>query len=69
MSSSQRLIVFLFDTVSFLAKNLAYFLIAENLIEGCMLIESTDYIFILSLFNYSSSVVSFWSNAWTMETH
>ena len=42
MSSRHRLAVFLVASASFLADNLIAFLIVESLIDGHMLIESTD---------------------------
>ena len=60
--------VFLVAVVSFLANNFTAFLIVESLIEGYMFIVSTEDILISSLFNYSSSSLSFRSDAWTMET-
>ena len=59
--------VFLVAAVIFLAKNLTAFLIVESLIEGYMLKALTEAIVILPLFNYSSSSLSFRSDAWTME--
>ena len=68
MSSRQRLIVLLFAAVIFLAKHFTTFLTVGSLIEGYMLIVSTDAIVNSSLFNSSSSSISFRSDAWTMET-
>ena len=62
------MIFFLGAAVSFLAKNLTAFLIVEILIDGYMLIASTDAIVTSSLFIFSSSSLSFRSYAWTMET-
>ena len=59
--------VFLVAMVSVLAKNLTAFLIFASLIEGYMLIESTDTIVTSSLTNFLSSTLSFRSEAWTME--
>ena len=59
---------FLVAFVIFLAKNLTTVLIFEILIEGYMLIVSTDAIVNSSLFNSSSSSISFRLDAWTMET-
>ena len=50
MSSRNRLMVFLVSAIRFIAKNLAAFLIVESLIEGYMLIASTDAIVTSSLF-------------------
>ena len=62
------MIFFLGAAVSFLAKNLTAFLIVEILIDGYMLIASTDAIVTLSIFTLISSSTSFRSDAWTMET-
>ena len=67
MSSSHRLMVFLVAAVSFFAKNFTDFLIVDICIDGYMLIALTDAIVTLSLFIFSSSSVSFWSDSWTME--
>ena len=68
MRSKQRLIVFLVSLVSFLVKHLTAFLIVASFIDGYMFIASTDVIVISSLFNPSSSSLSFRSEAWTMES-
>ena len=60
--------VFLVAVVNFLANNLTAFLIVESLVEGYMLIALTEDIVISSLFNSSSSSLSFKSDAWIMET-
>ena len=60
--------VFLVAVVSFLENNLTAFLIVESFIDGYMLIASTDTIVTLSLFTFSSSSLSFMSDAWTMDT-
>ena len=60
--------VLLVAVVSFLAKNLTAFLIVDSLIEGYILIASTESIVISYLFNTSSSSLSFKSVDWTMET-
>ena len=59
--------VFLVSAVSFLPKNLTDFLVVVSLIDGYMLIASTKSIFTLSLYIFSSSSLSFRSDAWTME--
>ena len=59
MSSRHRLIVFLIAAVIFLANNITAFLIVEGLIEGYMLIASTDAIVTSSLFISSSSSLFF----------
>ena len=66
MSSRHRLIVFLIAAVIFLAKNITAFLIVEGLIEGYMLIASTDTIVHLSIFTSSSSGIYFKSDDWKM---
>ena len=58
MRSKQRLIVSLVSLVSVLAKYLTAFLIVASLIEGYILITSTDAIFISSFFNPIYSIVS-----------
>ena len=58
--------ILLVAAVSFLAKNLTEFLIFESLIEGYMLIESTDAIVTSSLFTSSSSSLSLRSDDWTI---
>ena len=63
MSSRHRLMVFLVAEASFIANNLTAFLIVESLIDGYMLIASTDDIVTLSLFTYSSSSLYFSSYA------
>ena len=63
MSSMHRLMVLLVAEASFIANNLTAFLIDEILIEGYMLIASTDDIVTLSLFTYSSSSLYFSSYA------
>ena len=60
--------VFLVAAVSFLANNIAAFLIVMSLIDGFMLIAPTYAIVALYLFIFSSSSVSFMSDAWTMAT-
>ena len=60
--------VFLVAVVIFLANNLTVFLIVESLIDGYMLIASTDAIVNSSLFTFSSSSIYFRLDAWTMET-
>ena len=55
MSSRHRLMVFLVAAVSFLADNITDFLIFEILIEGYMLIASTDAIVTSSIFTYRIS--------------
>ena len=60
--------VFLVAAVSFLANNITVFLVAAILIEGYILIASTDAIFTQSLFNSNCSSLSFRSGAWNMET-
>ena len=67
MRSKQRLIVFLVSLVSVLEKYLTAFLIVASLIEGYILITSTDAIVTPSFFNPISSSVSFRPGAWTME--
>ena len=69
MSSRQIFIVFLVAMVSFLAKNLTVFLIFASLIEGYMLIASTDAIVTPSLFKSNYLSLYSRSDAWTMETH
>ena len=64
MISKQRLIVFLTSLVSFLAKNLAAFFIVASLIDGYILIVSTDAIVTSYFFNPISSSVSFRSESW-----
>ena len=54
-----RLMFFLVAAASFLAKNLAAFLIVESLLEGYMFIASTDAILTLFLFTSSYSSFSF----------
>ena len=63
MSSKQRLVVFLVNDVSIFVKNITAFLVVAGLIEGYMLITSTDAIVSSSLFipNYIS--ISFRSDA------
>ena len=61
--------VFLVASVIFLAKNLTAFLIVDSLIEGYILIASTESIVISYLFNTSSSSLSFMLDAWTMDMH
>ena len=68
MSSRQKLRVFLVSLVIFLAKYLTYFLIVASLIDGYMLIASTDAIVTSSIFTSNSSSLSFRSVAWTMES-
>ena len=51
--------VFLVASVSFLAKNLTSFLIVDSFIDKYMLIAPIDAIVTLSLFNFSSSSLSF----------
>ena len=63
MSSRHKLIVFLVAAVSFLAKNLNTFLTVESFIKGCMLIAPNNNIVTLSIFNSSSSSLSFRSDA------
>ena len=60
--------VFLVDTVSFIANNLTAFLFVESFIEEYMLISSPDAFFTLSIFKYNSSSLYFRLDAWTMET-
>ena len=67
MRSKHRLIVFLVSLVSFLAKNLTAFFILASMIEGYILIASTDAIIASYFFNTVSSSVSFRSDTWTME--
>ena len=67
MRSKQRLIVFLVSLVSVLAKYLTAFLIVLSLIESYILIAPTDVIVTSSFFNPIPSIVSFRSEAWTME--
>ena len=59
--------VFLVADEIFHAKNLTAFLIVDILIDGNMLIASTDDIVAPSPFIFSSSCLSFRSDAWTME--
>ena len=59
---------FLVAFVIFLAKNLTTVLIFEILIEGYMLIVSTDAIVTSYLFTSSYSSFYFRPDAWTMET-
>ena len=68
MSSRHKLMVFLVAAVSFLANNLAAFLIIASLIDGYTLIAPTDGIVTSSFFIFSSSSLSFRAHAWTMET-
>ena len=67
MRSKQRLIFFLVSLVSFLVKNLTAFFIVASLIDGYILIASTDAIVTSYFFNPISSSVSFRSEAWKME--
>ena len=60
--------IFLVAVVSYLTKNITAILIVESFIDGYMLIASTDAIVTSSLFNSSSSGISFRLYAWTMET-
>ena len=60
--------VFLIAVVSFLANNLTAFLIVVILVEGHVLIASTEAIIIPSLFYYNFSSLYFKSDAWIMET-
>ena len=60
--------VFLVSAVMFLAKNLTAFLIVGSVIEGYMLIASTDSIVISSLLNSSYPSLSFRLDAWKIET-
>ena len=68
MSSRHTLIVLLVAAVSFLANNLTTFLIVEILIDGYILIASTDSIVLSYIFIISSTSLSFTLDAWTMET-
>ena len=68
MSSRHRLMVFLVSVVSFLAKNLTAFLVVASLMDGYILIASTDAIVTSSLFTFISSSIYFSLEAWTMET-
>ena len=63
MRSKQRLSVFLVSHVSYITA----FLIVASLIEGCILIASTEAIVTSSFFNPISSSVYFRSESWTME--
>ena len=60
--------VFLVSAVSFLAKYLVAFPIVVSLMDGYMLIASTDVIVTSSLFTFNSSSISFRSEEWMMET-
>ena len=68
MSSRQRLMGFLVFLESFLAKYLIAFLIVASLMNGYMLIASTDAIVTSSLFTSNYSSISFSSEAWTLES-
>ena len=68
MSSIHMLIIFLVTAVCFLANNLTDFLIFESFIDRYMLVVLTYTIVTLSLFIFSSSSLSFNSDAWMMET-
>ena len=60
--------VLLVAAVSFIAKNLTTFLIVKIFSNRYILISSTEAIVTLSLFfSFSSSGISFRSDAWTME--
>ena len=61
--------VFLVDAVSFIANNLTSFLIVDILIEGYILISSTDATVSPYLFIYNYSSLSFRLDAWAMDTH
>ena len=67
MSSKHILVVFLVAVVSFLVKNLTAFLIVEILIEGYMLIASTETIVSSYLFTSISSSLSFRLDSWMNE--
>ena len=60
--------VFLVAVVSFLANNLTASMIIETLINGYMLIASTDTIVTSFLFIFSSLSLYFRSDDWRMET-
>ena len=68
VSSRQRLMVFLVSLVSFLVKYLTAFLIVASLMDGYMLIVSTDAIVTSSIFTSNYSSLSFRLEAWTMES-
>ena len=61
--------VFLVAAVSFLVKNITDFLIVSSLIEGYILLASTDAIVTKFLFISNYSSLSFRSDACTMEKH
>ena len=59
--------VFLVSVVSFLAENFTAFLIVASLMDGYILITSTDAIVTYFFITLNSSSIYFRSGAWMME--